>query len=168
MLLLVMQAELEQRGRPAPGRGVGGFGKARHRGVDMVAIGADDIDRRARQEAALGPRMARPHRLVIGVEQIGEGRVEHAILPGERAEDEGLEKPAGVRQMPFCRAGIGHRLDRLVLGRQIGGERLALAPHPFEPFERTLSLRILGRQLRGLIEQNRPPDFPGMRCRMIS
>ena len=92
----------------------------------MVAIGADRIDRRPRQKPALRARVTRPGRLVIGIEQIGEGRVEHPVGRIERPEQEGLEKPAGMGEMPFRRADVGHRLDRLVLGRQIGGECLGV------------------------------------------
>src|SRR5438046_1893799 len=104
-------------------------------------------------KAKLGSRMARADRLVIGVEKIGKGRVERTVAGVERAEDEGLEKPAGVRQMPLRRAGVGHRLDRLVLGRQIGGQRLALAADGFEPV--ALRTAVVGvRRLRhGCIEQ---------------
>src|SRR5437763_8531532 len=70
--------------------------------------------------------MARPDRLVIGVEQIGERRVESAIYRIERAKQKRLEKPAGVRQMPLRRADVRHRLDRLVLGREVGGEGFGL------------------------------------------
>ena len=42
--------------------------------------------------------------------------------------------------MPFCRAGIGHRLDRLILGCQIGRQRFALTPYGLEPLERGMAV----------------------------
>ena len=95
-----------------------------HRRADMVAIGADRIDRRARQKPAFRARVTWPGRLVIGIEQIGEGGIEHPVCRVERPEQKGLEKPAGMGEMPFRRADVGHRLDRLVLGRQVGGAHL--------------------------------------------
>ena len=159
MLLLVVPAELEQGCGFMPRGLAGGGDKARHRGANMVAISADDIDRRARQHAALGSRMARADRLVIGIEQIGEGRVEHPVVRVEPSEDKCLEEPCRVRQMPFRRAGVGHRLDRLVLGRQIGGQRLGVLPHGFEPVECDLPIGVVGLLLRGVVEHERPPGY---------
>ena len=31
-------------------------------------------------------------------------------------------QPGGVREVPLDRAGVGHRLDALVFGRQVGGQ----------------------------------------------
>ncbi len=129
MLLLVMCPELDQRRGPLPDRLAGGFDESQHRRGNMVAIGGDGIDGRSRQKAALRARMARPDRFVIGVEQIGEGGVEFAVSRVEGTEQEGLEEPAGVRQMPFRRADIRHRLDRLILGRQVTSEGFALLAH---------------------------------------
>ena len=64
MLLLVMQAELDEGCGFSPRRlRTGALDEPGHRRPDMVAIGADDVDRRARQQAALRPRMPRPGRL---------------------------------------------------------------------------------------------------------
>jgi hypothetical protein len=67
-----------------------------------------------------------------------------------------------VRQMPFCRAGIGHRLDRLILGRQIGRQRFALAPYGLEPLERGLAIRAAGLLSRSIIKQFVPQAL--LRC----
>ena len=124
MLLLVLQAQFDERRGLVPYRLAGLLDQAQHRRGDMVAIGADRIDRRARQKPALRARVTRPGRLVIGIEQIGKGRIEHPVSRVERPKQKGLEEPAGMGEMPFRRADVGHRLDRLVLGRQVGGERL--------------------------------------------
>ncbi len=134
VLLLMVKAELDQRRRFSPGDGVQGGDELRHRCVDMGAISPDLGDAGARDEAALGPRMARAHRLVIGIEEIGVSRIENAIAGEVRRQQEGLEEPAGMGAMPLGRADIGHRLDRLVFGRERFSEgvgapaRLGIAP----------------------------------------
>ena len=45
-----------------------------------------------------------------------------------RVQQELLEKPGGMRAVPFGRAGIRHRLDDLVLGRQRRGESFGMRP----------------------------------------
>jgi len=157
MLLLVMETEFEDWRHLAPDTRLGLVDEAQHRRRHMVAIGADGVDRRARQKASLGARMARADRLVIGIEQVGEGRVERPVGGIERRQDKGLEKPAGVRQMPLCRADIGHRLDRLVLGRQVGGEPFAVAADRGKALACRRAIVVTRRQLDGCIEQLASP-----------
>ena len=59
--------------------------------------------------------------------------------------------------MPFRRAGVRHRLERLVLGRQGGGQRLGLLPHGFEPVERDLPIGVVGLLLGRAVEHEHPP-----------
>ena len=56
--------------------------------------------------------------LVIGIEQKGVIRIEAPITRHETGQNKGFEKPGYVRQMPFCRAGIGHGLHHHVLHRE--------------------------------------------------
>ena len=111
-----MQAELdERRRRPVSRRsqqldhGVG------RRGADRP--GSPSTPGRVIMPRC-GPRMPRADRLVVGVEEIFVGRIEHAVVRARAAQHEGLEEPRRVRQVPLGRTGVGHRLDRLVLGRQ--------------------------------------------------
>ena len=60
---------------------------------------------------ALGPGMTAADRLVVGVEQVGEGRVEQPIVGGVRVEQERLEEPTGVGGSP-ARAPGGERSRR--------------------------------------------------------
>ncbi len=119
MLLLVVQTKFEQRCGLMPHRLARPFDEAGDCSADMVAISADDVDGRARQQTALGPRVTRADRLVIGVEEVGKGRVENPIVGVEPVQDESLKEPSRMRQMPFCRTCIWHRLNRLVFGRQV-------------------------------------------------
>ena len=99
--------------------------------IDMSAIGADFVERGAAQHAAARPRVARPFGLVIAVEQEAAALVERAIAGHVVAQDEGLEEPGRVREMPFGRRSVGERLDRRVgiaerrgeVERQLAGRR---------------------------------------------
>jgi hypothetical protein len=87
----------------------------------------------------------------------GEGRIEDPVAGVEGPEDKRLEKPAGVRQMPFGRADIGHRLDRLVLGGQVGGETFGVAADGLEAVTLGVAVAVerlwARRCLDGCIEQ---------------
>ena len=120
MLLLVMHAEFEKW------RDVRVLLRARGEDfaqalVDMRAIGEHFLDGRAREQAALGTRMTRPLALVIGIEEVGKALVEGTKARHAR-EDERLEEPRRMREVPLRRARVIHGLDRLVLGREQRGE----------------------------------------------
>ncbi len=119
VLLLVLQAQLEQLGRVRLAREQILDGK-----VDMASIRENGVEARARKKAALRTRMALADRLVVGVEEHPEGGIENAIA-AHRLEQEGLEKPRGVSEVPLHRARVGHGLQRAILGRQRRGEREA-------------------------------------------
>jgi hypothetical protein len=53
--------------------------------------------------------------IVVGIEQISVLRVDRRIVGQSFFEDEGLKKPAGVREMPFCRTHFGNSLDDAIL-----------------------------------------------------
>jgi hypothetical protein len=95
----------------------------------MGAIALDLGQRRPCQEAALRPGMPLAERLVVGVEEILIVGIEGTIAGGEARQDEGLEEPGGVGEMPLRRAGERHRLDLLVLGAQRRGQRLGGRSH---------------------------------------
>ncbi len=81
---------------------------------------------------------------VIGVEQEGEVGVEGLVAGAVLAEQELLEEPGGVGAVPFGRAGIRHRLDQLILGRQGGGPALGLVADGQKGLH-----QILGETCRG-------------------
>ncbi len=115
MLLFVITAELDQL---SDGRRKIILHQRRHRAVDMVAIRSDRLQRRAREHAASGTRLTRAYALVVGVEQEIELRIEGAVAGEILFEDHRLEKPGRMREVPFCRARIGHRLHGRVGVRQ--------------------------------------------------
>ncbi len=108
MLLLVVQPKFEQRSWSGLAR------QTLQRRIDMSAKGQNLFERRPGEQAALRARVARADGFVIRVEEIAEGRIEHAVARQMRREDELLEKPGGVRQMPFGRTGVGHGLHGAV------------------------------------------------------
>jgi hypothetical protein len=67
--------------------------------------------------------MARAERFVIRIEKIKKACIEGLVTRDVRRQHHGLEKPAGMGQVPFGWACVGHRLDALVFRRQRSGQR---------------------------------------------
>src|SRR5687768_688258 len=99
MLLLVIDAELDQLQRPRRHSAVAE--ETRQGFIDVVAIGANLTGAWPRQQPASGARLPRPDTLVVGVEAILETLVEDLIAGKERLEQERLEEPRRMREMPF-------------------------------------------------------------------
>ena len=116
MLLLMLHAKLDEVCERAVAIAASGeeFAQAR---VHMGAIGEHLFACGPGQQAAPGTRMTRACGFVIRIEQIGEPLVKDAIAVATR-EDEGLVEPGRMGEVPLGGAGVVHRLDRLVLGRQ--------------------------------------------------
>ena len=87
------------------------------------------VQYRSGQQSALRPRMPCSDCFVVRVEQQHEFRVERLIcwIGGENGS---LEKPSGMSQVPLDRAGIGHRLELAILGRERFGEPLGRPDGP--------------------------------------
>ena len=81
------------------------------------------------QAGSLAARVLAAHALVVGVEQHAKRRVEGRELRLEAFQDEGLEEPGGVRQVPFDGAGLQHGLRAAVFGRQRRGQALGGGAH---------------------------------------
>ena len=69
------------------------FSSSSHGLVDELAVAGDLGDARAGDMPAFGAGMSIAERLVVGVEDVGEGIVVGAIALGVRSEDKGLEEP---------------------------------------------------------------------------
>jgi hypothetical protein len=129
VLLLVVQPELDERVRGVL-RVVGDPPhEPAHARVDVRTVGIDLRDRRARDEPALRTAVPLAGLHVVRVEQERVARVERHVPGVVRAEDERLEEPAGVREVPLGRARVGHRADDVVLDRQRLAQRLRLGAH---------------------------------------
>ena len=129
VLLLVLQPQFEQRRRRGPGVGAGIGDESTQGLIHVRAVGVHLGQPRPRQQAALRPRVARAERFVVGIEEMEEARIERPVARRMRPQHHRLEEPGGMGQVPFGRAGVGHGLDALVLGRQRRGERQAVRPH---------------------------------------
>ena len=127
VLLLVLQAEDDERLDvlvAGPRRN-----ERMHALVDVGAVGLDVGERRPGDEAALGPGMLLADALVVAVEEDAIGRIERHEAVFEALEDEGLEEPRDMGEMPLGRAGVCHRLHLAVLRGERGGERDAGIAH---------------------------------------
>ena len=128
VLLLVVQPELDQFAGFRPGPVGKRLEQPGHRLVDMGAIGDDLGHRRARQQAPVRTGVPVPHPFVIGVEQVSERGIERRVCRQMRSQDEGLEEPGHMSEMPFRRADVGHRLHLLVFRRERRSEFFAQRP----------------------------------------
>ena len=111
--------------------------------IDMLAIGIDLIQRRTREYAARIALWTVTHGVVIRIEQDPECGIAQPVAGETRREQERLEEPARVAEMPLDRTRIGHRLDQAVFGRERSGERFGCGAH------RAIALRESGRGARG-------------------
>ncbi len=127
VLLLVVEADLDQRGELRQALLVGGLEELDHGGIDMPAIGGDFVGARTSQVAALVAGVTGTCADVVGIEQKRVVGMERLIALAVLAEQELLEEPGGMGAMPLGRAGVRHRLDQLILGTQRGGAPLGLA-----------------------------------------
>ena len=55
-------------------------------------------------------------RIVVRVEEFRESRIGRAVLGGVRLEEERLEEPARVGEVPLSRTDIGTRLNHVIFG----------------------------------------------------
>ena len=133
VLLLVLHTEFDQR-RQCFNVGIVGVAipvgqQTRDAGVDIGAPGAHLVHRRARQQAAPGARIALADAVVVRVEQHPKGWMKGLEARLHGFQDEGFEKPRGVRQVPLDGAGVGHRLGAAVFVRQRRGQRQRARAH---------------------------------------
>jgi hypothetical protein len=132
MLLLVIEADLEDAQHLRQARRRGGGDEPLHRFIDVGAERGDLVATRPREQPAPGARVTRSGRHVVRIEKIREAVVERAIAGETREQEKLLEEPGGMRPVPLGRARIGHRLHQLVLGAQRRGAALGLRAHGAE------------------------------------
>ena len=129
MLLLVIEADLDQGRDGFEGVLARCAEEGHHGGVDMAAIGGDLLGAGPGHQAALGTRVPRTGADIIGIEQEGVVRVESFVARTMLGQQELFEEPGGMGTVPFGRACVRHRLDLLVLGGQGRGPALGLVAH---------------------------------------
>src|SRR6185436_14448871 len=101
VLLLVVEAELEDRREIVLERAASRREERADVRVDVRAVGEDLRQRRPRDEAALGTRVLASHEVVVGIEENAEALVEGLVLREPGLENERLEEPARVGQVPL-------------------------------------------------------------------
>ena len=82
----------------------------------MGAVGEDGVEGRAGEGGAELLLGHVAEGVVVAVEEPAEVGMEGLVGGDELAEDEGLEEPAGVGEVPFDWAGLGTGLDHDVFG----------------------------------------------------
>ena len=145
MLLLVIEPQFEQ---PCDFRkhGVVSVVNEFENGVvDVGAIVQHLVEAWPCQQAALGSFVLWSDRIVVGIEQHLEGRVEFLIAVDMGDQDEGFEKPIGMREMPFRRTHVRHRLNLLVFRRQRCGQSGAGVANLAEHFCQCIARRCCRR-----------------------
>ena len=158
MLLFVVETQLEQVALQ-PFQRDRGVGQAHlHPSVDLGAIGHDLSQRRARHQTSLIAADAFAERLIVGVEDLLQTRIERLIA--RPVQQHGFEEPAHMAQVPLARTGFGHRLRLQVFGgqgcRQVGHHRAHAA----------IALQIPGDARRSALRSGHDPACPwvSVRC----
>ena len=85
-----------------------------HRLVDIQTIGVNFVETRPRQNVPQGPQRAIANRVVVRIEEAAEGWMIRPEILHVLRQDEGLEKPSGMCQVPLRGTGVRHRLQRVV------------------------------------------------------
>src|SRR6516164_6177055 len=115
-----------------------------HGPIIMAPIVKRLTESRSRDESAFGTAVHFTRGVIVRVEQVSVLRMYRCVVRQSLLENKGLEKPAGVRQMPFRGAYLRHGLNNAILGLERLAELFAEFPHPtirsnevvhFFPFE---------------------------------
>ncbi len=134
VLLFMLQPQLYQAVCLRPHGRLGRAYKVQHGGIDVLAVNVDFGQCRARQQTALGARVARSQGFIVGVEEVKVLWIKYLVALLESLQHHRFKKPTGVRQMPLGGAGIWHGLHALVFGRQRLRQRTGTGTHRFEAF----------------------------------
>ncbi len=128
MLLLMVDAEFNQRPNRPISRALGSSEQIAHRRIDKGSVGKNLGQARPRQQPALRPRMAGANSFIVRVEEEAPPLIIDPIPGEERNEQKGFKEPGGVGKMPLRRARVRHRLQRLILRIESRGD--GLRPQP--------------------------------------
>ncbi len=144
MLLFVMGAEQDHRQSARVARGQ----ERDHPLIDARSPRAHLIEGGPREQAPRGPRMARPGRLVVRVEEEAPSVVAPPVSRVEAREHELFEEPGRMGQVPLGRARVRHRLHERVFRGKGRGEGLGPAADLLVPSNQGFSVH--GGPLRGI------------------
>ena len=119
MLLLVVQTDGQPLRDHRPVLPGAIADESLHGLVDVSTVGVDLRHGGSREQPALRARpIAGLGLLVVGIEQMVEALVEHAVTGQKGLEQKGLVEPGHMRQVPFRRAGLDPGLQPVVLHHQ--------------------------------------------------
>src|SRR3954452_15738915 len=99
-----------------------------HLQVDFAAVAQHLSDRRPRQQTAPRSWKLLTDSVVVGIKQILVAAVGGARFP-LLSENESLEEPRRVRQVPSRRTGVGHRLNAAIFRFERLAKRLTELPN---------------------------------------
>ena len=86
--------------------------------IDVPPVGIRLLDGRPGDQPTFGSAMPFSQRIVVRVKEVRVLWMKRLVIRNCRKEQEGLEKPADVGEMPFGRADIWHGLDDIIFGDQ--------------------------------------------------
>ncbi len=170
VLLLMVQPQGHARRRLQQSRPVEPIEQRQHVLIDVSAVRVCLLDRGPRDQAALGSAVPRPHRVVVGVEQVREPGVVGGVLRIGPGEQECLEEPAHVGDMPLGGADVRHGLDDVIFGDERLAKLLREAADLLVPLDEPMfdPAQISGGRGRGWSllrgRGHRPVSFCALRC----
>src|SRR5579884_3011129 len=129
MLLLMLQSEFDVRKQRRMAVRIQVPDQLEHVFVNIFAISKYFIERRTRKQAATGTIGMIPDLFVIGVKDGLESLVDRTIPALVWPENEGLEKPCSMGQVPLGRTRSRHRLQHLIFRRKRSNQGDRGAPH---------------------------------------
>ncbi len=114
MLLLMMQADRENRLDLIEQLFVGAFEQFLNVGIDRAPKAISFRHRRPRDESSQIAPVHVARSVIIGIKKVGVFRNFRLVARHPDFQNESLEEPARVREMPFGRADVRHRLHDVI------------------------------------------------------
>jgi len=118
VLLLVVKPEGDDGFQHGERLGTRSLEERVNRRVDRAAVGSHVTHGRPGQEATPRALEGRPDPLIVGVKKVVVPLVDRSIGGHVGPQQERLEKPGGVREVPTSGAGVRHALKHEVLDFQ--------------------------------------------------
>ena len=87
--------------------------------IDMSLIGMHIVQRRPSYQPSFSTDLTWPHCLIVRIKQEIKTIIESFIILDIRLQNKCLKKPGSVPQMPLRWANVGHRLNLLILSREV-------------------------------------------------
>ena len=86
--------------------------------IDVLAVGISLLDGRPGDQPTFGSAVPFSQRVVVRVKKVRVLWMKRLVIRNCRKEQEGLEKPADMGEMPLGRADIWHGLNDVIFGDQ--------------------------------------------------